>query len=228
MMPQTEPPPEDNSAKVNLLISFAFHTAIILALIFFAAREGLLGKQLQKITIVMVKETPPEKPKEQPKPAEPPKIEAPKLAETPKAAPKFEAPHEAPPPTVAAATVAAPAPNELPSFEFGGGKTVQSSSDPVLLYTSAVEAAFRDNWHRPANIADDDYVAEIEVAVDGEGHVSDPIWKKGSGDSRWDATVKQAVGATHEINRPPPAKFPARVLIRFDVEDVTEPIGLTQ
>jgi outer membrane biosynthesis protein TonB len=230
MMPQTSPPPEDNSARVNLLISFCFHSVIVLALIFFAAREGLLGKELQKISVVMVKETPPEKPKDQPKPAEPPKAEPPKLAETPKVeSPRNEAPKEAcAAAPVAASTAIAPAAAELPSFEFDGGKTVQSSSDPVLLYSSAVEAAFRDNWHRLANLPDDDYVAEVEVAVDGEGHVSDPVWKKSSGDPRWDDSVRQAVRATQGINRPPPANFPTRFLVRFDVQDVTEPISLTQ
>ncbi|MGA2499601.1 MAG: hypothetical protein ABSH20_17835, partial [Tepidisphaeraceae bacterium] len=74
MTPQTSPRPEQNSAKINLLISLAFHVSIVLALVFCAAREGLLGNQFKKITVQMVKETPPEKPKEPEKPAaEPPK-----------------------------------------------------------------------------------------------------------------------------------------------------------
>jgi hypothetical protein len=73
---------------VNILISFTFHAAIVLTLGFFAAREGLLGKQLRKITVEMVREKPPEKPKEPEKPRpEPPKTEPPKLAETPKVQP---------------------------------------------------------------------------------------------------------------------------------------------
>jgi outer membrane biosynthesis protein TonB len=231
MMPQTTPPPDDNSAKVNLLISLAFHVAIVLALTFFAAREGLLGKQLKKIAVEMVKETPPEKPKEPPKPpTEPPKVEQPKIAEAPKVeAPKVESSKEArEAPPVVVANAVAPAPAELPSFEFGGGKAVQTSSDPVLLYSAAVEAALRSNWRRPANIADDNYVAEVEVAVDHEGHISDPIWKKGSGDARWDDSVRKAISATTDLNRPPPPSFPARVLVRFDVQDITEPIGISE
>jgi outer membrane biosynthesis protein TonB len=211
-----------------LLISLGFHAAIVLALIFFAAREGFLGKQLQKITVQMVKEPPPEKPKEPPKPkAELPKNEPPKIAEAPKVeAPRVETPketREAPPPAVAA--VAPPA-AELPSFEFGGGKAVQTSSDPVLLYNASVEFALRSNWRRPANVADDNYVAEVEVAVDHEGHISDPEWKKGSGDTRWDDSVREAISATRDLGRPPPANFPGRILVRFDVQDTTEPIGL--
>jgi outer membrane biosynthesis protein TonB len=231
MMPQTSPPPEQNSPKVNLLISLAFHMVIVFALVFFAAREGMLGKQLKKIAVEMVKEPSPEKPREPPKPkVEPPKVEPPKLAEAPKVeTAKVEPPKEtrqaAP---VAAATAVAPAAADLPSFEFGGGKAVQTSSDPVLLYSAAVEFALRSNWRRPANIADDNYVAEVEVAVDHQGHLSDPVWKKGSGDAHWDDSVRQAITAARDLDRPPPANFPARVLVRFDVQDTTEPIGISE
>ena len=43
-----------NSSKINLTISFIFHGAIILAVFFFAAREGILGKKLKQITVTMV------------------------------------------------------------------------------------------------------------------------------------------------------------------------------
>ena len=68
-----------NSARLNLVVSFVFHAAIIAALAFLAAREGYLGKQLKTIAITMApKEKPPEKPKEEkppepkPEPARPP------------------------------------------------------------------------------------------------------------------------------------------------------------
>ena len=234
MMPQTSPPPEENSTKFNLLISLAFHLAIIFALVFFAAREGLLGRQLKKITIEMVKQTPPEKPKEPVKPkVEPPKLETPKLAAAPKIeTAKLEAPKptgQAPPAALASAPApVAPPAAELPSFEFGGGKTVQTTSDPVLLYNAAVESALRSKWRRPTDIADDNFVAEVEVAVDHTGQLSDPVWKRGSGDSRWDESVRQAVSAAKAVDRPPPANFPSRVLVRFDVEEITEPVGISQ
>src|ERR1700722_3380802 len=122
MLPQSQPRKKRNSSKVNLLISFAFHAALVIVLVYLAARNGLLGKQLKKITVEMVKEKPPEKPKEPPKVeppkiVEPPKVEPPKIAE----APKVE------PPTIAPPVVAPPA-AELPSFDFDGGKLVQSSS----------------------------------------------------------------------------------------------------
>jgi outer membrane biosynthesis protein TonB len=234
MLPQSPLPSEENSTKVSLLISFFFHSAIILALIFFAAREGLLGKQLKKITVEMVKETPPEKPKQPEKPAaEPPKAEPPKIAEAPKvetarAEPPKEIRQAPPAALVTAPPAVAPAAAELPSFEFGGGKAVQTSSDPVLLYNAAVELALRSKWRRPPNIADDNYVAEVEIAVDHDGRLSDPVWQKTSGDKLWDDSVRQAISAVQGLERPPPANFPSRVLVRFDVQDAVEPIGISQ
>ena len=203
-----------------MTISFVVHAALVGVLIYFAAREGYLGKQIQKITVQMVKEKPPEKPKEpEPPKVEPPKIEQPKV-EQPKIveAPKVEAPPVAAPPTVAPPT------SELPSFEFGGGKAVETSSDPVYLYKGFIEYTLRSKWNRPEDIADDNYVAEVEISVNRAGDISQPEWKKGSGDARWDASVRQALAAVKNISRPPPTNFPARVTIRFDVQEQTEPV----
>jgi hypothetical protein len=225
--PQTEAREEGNSTKVNLFISFTFHALIVLALVFFAAHEGLLGKQLKKITVDMVREKPPERPKEPEKPRqEPPKTEPPKLVETPKVqAPKEEPAHAPPPATVeAAAPIVAPPQAELAAFAFDGGKTVQTISDPVLLYKGFVEYALRSKWHRPPDIDDISFVAEVEVTVDRNGEISEPVWKKGSGNERWDKSVREAIAGTTALDRPPPANFPARVLIRFDVLESTEPL----
>jgi hypothetical protein len=219
MLPQSQPRPKRNSSKVNLLISFIFHAVLVLVLLYFAARQGLLGKQLKKISVEMVKEKPPEKPKEPPK-VEPPKLEPPKVVETPKVA---EAPKVQAPPTVAPPVVA-PANTELPSFEFDGGKAVETSSDPVQLYKGYMEYALRQKWNRPDNVDDDSYVAEVEITVDRQGNISDPTWLKGSGDEKWDATVRQVFDAVRNIDRPPPTNFPPRVTIRFDVQEETEPV----
>ena len=220
MLSQTQPRKKRNSSKVNLLISFTFHALIVVVALYFAARQGLLGKQLKKISINMVKEKPPERPKE----PEKPKIEPPKVVETPK-------PMEAPkpvetakaPPTVAPPTVAPPT-AELPSFEFEGGKSVVSSSDPVEIYKNAVGYAFRSKWNRPENMADDSYAAEVEISVDRSGQIGAPVWRKGSGNSQWDNSVRAALAAVTSMNRPPPTNFPPRIVIRFDVQDATEPV----
>ena len=222
MLPQSQPRKKHNSSKVNLMISFVFHAVLVLTLFYFAARQGLLGKQLKKISIEMVKEKPPEKPKEPEKPkVEPPKVELPKMVEKPKVMEEAKAP---PPPSVEAPPMVAPPAAELPAFEFEGGKAVETSSDPAQLYKGMMEYALRSKWQRPDDLADDSYVAEVEVSVDRKGQISDPIWEKGSGDARWDDSVKQVFKVVKSLDRPPPTNFPARVTVRFDVQEETEPV----
>jgi hypothetical protein len=207
---------------VNLAISVTFHTLLITSLVYFAARQGYLGKQIQKISVEMVKEKTPEKPKEPEKPkAEPSKVEMPKV-ETPKMV-------EAAPPPASVATVTAPpavAPPsaELPTFEFEGGKAVETSSDAVQVYKGFLEYAFRSKWNRPDNLADDNYVAEVDIAVSRAGDVSDPIWRKNSGDPKWDESVRKVFAAVSRLDHAPPTNFPPRVTIRFDVQGDTEPV----
>ncbi len=218
MQPHTQPRKKRNSSRVNLLISLVFHSVLVVALFYFAARQGLLGEKLKKISVEMVKEKPPEKPKEPEKPkVEPPK-EVPKIAPPMVAeAPRVSTAPEAPP------TVAPPA-ADVPSFEFSGGKTVETSSDPIQLYRGYMEYALRQRWNRPDNDADDTYVAEVNVAVDKSGEISQPNWLKGSGDRKWDDSVKEVFKVVKNIGRPPPTNFPSRVTIRFDVQEQTEPV----
>jgi outer membrane biosynthesis protein TonB len=222
MLPQSQQRKKRNSSKVNLMISFIFHTLIVLAMFYFAARQGLLGKQMKKIAVEMVKEKPPEKPKEPEKPkVEPPKTEPPKVVEKPSVMEEVKA---APPPVTAPPSVAPPS-AEMPSFEFEGGKAVETSSDPVHLYKRYLEYTLRSKWNRPENIADDNYVAEVEVSVDRAGQISKPEWKKGSGDKQWDDSVKQVFKVVNNMDRPPPTNFPSRVTVRFDVQEESERIS---
>lgn len=220
MLPEGQRRRRRNSSRVNLIFSLVFHSAIVLALFFFAAREGMLGKELKKIAVTMApKEKPPEKPKEKPPEpkVEPPK-EAPKLAAAPKAAPAAAPRVAAPaPPPLASAPVAAPPAAAIPAFEFEGGKTVISTTNVVELYKGQVEYAFRARWVRPEGIADDAYVAEVQVQIDPSGKVVGNEWKRGSGHTEWDNSVRKAIQQTQNINRPPPKGFPERFTIRFDV-----------
>jgi TonB family protein len=220
MTPQSQPPEDKNSSKVNLLISFTFHAALVLVVFYFAARQGFLGNQMQKITVQLIKEKPPAPPKPAPKPVEVPRPEPVKVATTPKPveAPKVQAP------TAAAPTVAPPA-AELPSFDFGGGRDVTSSSDPVEIYRGALEQAFRSKWNRPENLDDDNYAVEVQVSVQPDGQVSNVQWDKGSGNSLWDESVRQALASVKSMDTPPPTNFPPYVNIRFDVQEETEPIS---
>ena len=60
---------DKRTSRLSVAISLVFHSVIIGALVFIAAREGILGKELKKIAVTMVpKEKPPEeKPKEKEK-----------------------------------------------------------------------------------------------------------------------------------------------------------------
>jgi TonB family protein len=221
MEPCRQPRRKRNLSKVDVIVSFVFHAILALAMVYFAARQGLLGTQLKKISIEMVKEKPPEKPKQPEKPkVETPRLEQSKATEAPKIveAPKAEAPPAATQPTIA------PPPAEVPSFDFDGGKVVESSSDPVQLYKGYVEYTLRQKWHRPENMADDSYAVEVEITIDREGRISNPRWLKSSGDREWDQTVRAVFAAVNQIDRPPPANFPPRAKIRFDVQEETEPV----
>ncbi|PWU12959.1 MAG: hypothetical protein C5B50_20345 [Verrucomicrobia bacterium] len=209
-----------NSSKVNLIISAIFHGLLVVAIFFFAAREGILGKKLKEITVTLVpKEKKPEPPKEKPAP---PKVETPKVAEAPKtvavAPPRVET-HVAPPPPADIAPAVAPPPAALPAFSFSdGAHDVQSVSDPNLLYKGLVEHTLRSRWQRPEDIADDNFAAEVELNIDPAGQIKGYLWQKGSGNTRWDDSVKNALAKTKAISRPPPKNFPPKFLVRFDVE----------
>jgi periplasmic protein TonB len=218
---------QKRTSRLSVAISAVLHGAILLALFFFAAREGMLGKQLKKITVTMVpKEQPPEKPKEKPEdpkpPVEPPPDETPK-PQVPNELPSTKVPGIADPsPALTAVPTVAPPPSEVSSFDFGGGKPVESSSDPNILYKSFVEHSLRSRWIRPDGVADESFVAEVELAIGPDGQVLRTNWKKGSGHDAWDNSVKRVVAQTKSIGRKPPKGFPAEVLVRFDVQAVSE------
>jgi TonB family protein len=220
MLPQSQQRKKKNSSKVNLTISFVFHAVLVGLLLYFAAREGLLGKKIQKISVEMVKEKPPEKPKEPEKPKveppkqEPPKVEPPKVVEETKPAPPVNAP-----------PVTAPPAADVASFEFDGGKTVNSENDPVQLYKGYMEYSLRSKWNRPDNMDDGKWIAEVNVGVDKSGNLTGVSWQKGSGNDKWDQSVRDVFKAVQSIGRRPPTNFPSQVTIRFDVqEEQTEPV----
>lgn len=216
-------PRKKNVSRLSLLISLGFHSIIVLALTYFAAREGLLGKELKKIAVEMVKEKQPEKPKEKepdpPKPVEKPleeraKIPEPKVAVAPP--PRQEA---TPASRVVAPPAVAPPPVGISGFVFEGGKLVQSSSDPVAIYRSAMEQALFAKWERPQDLTDLEFVAEVEVSIDRSGNLAARNWKRRSGNARWDGSIEKTLSAVKSLSRPPPTNFPPQVTVRFDVQE---------
>ncbi|HEY3762967.1 MAG TPA: TonB C-terminal domain-containing protein [Verrucomicrobiae bacterium] len=196
-----------------MIISFTFHALLVLVLAYFAAREGLIGQAAKKIAVQLIKQPPKPKP---PAP-KPPPVVVPKVA----AAPKMAPPKVAAPPTMAPPTVAPP-PTTLPSMVFGGGRDVISSSDPVQLYKGEIENAMLSRWDRPEDIDDGSFVAEVQVMVAQDGALSHPVWETGSGNKRWDDSVRQVLAAVTKMDGPPPTNFPPRITIKFDVQDAAQ------
>jgi TonB family protein len=208
-----------NSPRVNLIISMGFHTVAIGAIFFFAGREGMLGKRVKQLTVsIAPKQKKPEP--EKPKPAEP-KIQTPKPAEAakPAAVPPPVQNAAAPPPPSEAPPAVAPPSVSLPAFVFNdGAKDVTSTTDVNELYKGVIERALRAHWTRPDDIRDENYVVDIELTLDKSGTLTRWQWVKGSGDKRWDDSVKSAMAQVKTISRPPPQGFPDKFTVRFDVE----------
>jgi len=47
-------------------------------------------------------------------------------------------------------------------------------------------------------------------------------WKRASGNARWDDSVGRNLKRVSDIGRKPPAGFPDRFIVRFDVQDDSE------
>lgn len=211
-----------NSPKVNLTISIALHGLVLGAAAFWAAREGYAGKSLQALTASIVpKEKKVEAKKPDPKAEEAKKEEVKKVMEEAKVVKAVAAAQvavaPAPPPPVAV-VAEAPPPVVLSEINFGDLLT----TDPIVSYKTQVETALRAKWERPPDLEDHDFVAEVEVNLDSGGRILGHAWKQGSGNDRWDTSVKKALASTQTINRPPPKGFPGKFLVRFDVVSVQE------
>src|SRR6266481_3123782 len=126
------------SSKANLIISFIFHSLIVLGVFYFAARQGVMGDKMKSLVATLEQQ----KPKEQPKPKEEPKVEQAKQVEQPKALaatpPPAQAPTSAAPPPVEAPPSVAP-PTLDASFFADGAKPVVEVSDPNLVDTGTIE-----------------------------------------------------------------------------------------
>jgi TonB family protein len=221
MLPQSQARKPRNSSRTNLVISLVFHGALVFVALYFAASKGILGRQLQ-MAVTMEHEKPVAKPPE--KKPEPPKEDpTPKLT----VAPKLTTESTPTPATTASAAppVMAPPAVDVPSFSFDGGRDV-NDADPVTIYKNLIEESVRSKWQRPDMAdKDKDFVADVEVSVDASGRIGSSKLTRGSGNPRWDDSVKQAVAQTANLGQAPPKGFPKQVIVRFDVaEDKPESI----
>ena len=213
-----------NTAKVNVTISLVIHLLIVAAGAYWAAHEGVLGKKLQELSVGLLPKDkkPDEAKKAEPKTEEVKKVETAKPVEQQARAAGPAAPKFVPPPD-AGAGAAPPAALTIPgTFVFD--KDALASGDVIQAYKQQVETILRSRWERPKDLQDLAFVAEVEMAVDSTGKVTGYTWKKGSGNQLWDDSVKQAIASTKSISRRPPPGFPDKFLVRFDVQQATEPL----
>jgi hypothetical protein len=209
-------PRKKNSAKVNVTISLVIHGLIFAAGAYWAAHEGVLGKKLQALSVLMV---PKEKKVVEEKKPETAKTETKQEVKPVETTAKNIAPPKAfvPPPAAVEAVAAAPAP-VIEGFTFNQ----DAINDGIGLYKQHVESFLRTRWERPEGVKDNDFTAEVEMRIDAKGNISGYDWKKGSGDKRWDDSVKRALAGA--INRTPPKDFPDKFKVVFDVQPSTEPL----
>jgi colicin import membrane protein len=112
----------------------------------------------------------------------------------------------------------------VPVLTLGDLGAASGAVNPVGAYQGFIEGSIRSVWNRPEGVADLNYVAEVEVSVSAAGEIESPRLKQSSGDRRWDEAVLKAVTAARSLGRPPPAGFPDRFLVRFDVLPEAEPL----
>ena len=207
-----------NSAKVNLTVSIVIHGLLFAAGAYWAAHEGVLGKTLQNLSVgILAKEKKAEAAKKiEAKPAEQ-KVEQLKVEQKAVAAQARIAPP--PPAAINLPESVAPPPVVLGDTFFS--KDEITSGDPVVHYKSLVESALKAKWDRPTDVSDADFKAEVELALDRSGKIAGYDWKKGSGNARWDSSVRKAVESMKAMSRPLPQGFPDKFVVRFDVQPDT-------
>ena len=196
MVPQTQKRKARNSTKVNLLFSLVFHGLIVVAVLYFAAREGLLGKQIKKIAVEMVKEKRAGETQGAGKAArkKPPKMEPPKIVASAEDR-RAQGSGASPPPSVAAAPpVAAPRRRWMCPRLCSRAARRWRPLPTRCKFTRAWSSTRCD----PAGTARRTWTTtplwrKWRSAVDSTGRIGDPVWKKGSGNKHWDDSVRQAL-----------------------------------
>ena len=202
--------------KRFILLVVVAHVVLILCVAFFASREGMLGKTMKSLTVTMM-------PKEKPPEIIKPKVEEPLKSDIPHpiiSTPKTETVQQLTPTipkTELPLIMASPPAVELPAIQFSdGAKDVTTISDPIELYKTYIEHDVKSQWKRIDNINDENYVVMIELTIDNRGKIVDNKWLSGSGDTKWDSSVKDVFSKIKTLSRPPPKGFPNTFQIKFD------------
>lgn len=192
--------------KKNLLIAFVFHLLIVLPVLFFASHEGILGKKMKELTVMLIPK--PKIEEVQKTPVAPPVPVIPPI-DIPKPVAQ-SVPQEASQPSVPAI---APAAVALPAFDFSdGAKAVSTLNDPNQLYKSYVEHYVKAVWNVPDSIAG---MVDMEVTIDKGGRITSTkmIAKN---DDLWAGSVLDVFKKIKNLPKPPPQGFPLTFTVRFD------------
>jgi hypothetical protein len=216
MIPERTKP---KKSHFNIVISLVFHSVLVTSVFYFAAREGMLGQKMKQLTVTMEKKQVAEKKPEPAKQPEQKPVEKPVETAKAVAVPAPVAQPAAAAPVADSAPVAAPA-SIGADFSFADGAKATVVGDAVSIYRQRVENALRQRWDRPEDMEDDAFVAEVDVRIEPNGALGGYSWVKGSGNTRWDNSVRQALAQTKTVNQNPPKGFPASFRVRFDVESM--------
>ncbi|MEI7729995.1 MAG: TonB C-terminal domain-containing protein [Verrucomicrobiota bacterium] len=219
---------KSSATKTNIIISVVVHVILFLGVGFWAASQGYFGEKAKDLSVSLVrgeKEKVKAAKKDEPKEVVK-KVDVAKVIEQAKAAAPTTARFVPPPPPVDLGN-AAPPPPVIDSGAFVFGDEILGSADPVANYKTQIENVLRAKWQRPADVADNGFVAEVETRLDTAGKIVSYEWKKGSGNDRWDTSVKQVMAGATTVGKAPPKGFPDKVVIRFDVVEEKEiPVGM--
>jgi TonB family protein len=219
-----------NTAKSNLTLSIILHVILFGFAAWWAANEGMLGKKMQELSVLLVPrekkaDKPVEKKAEQ-KAAEEKKVEETKTTPTKTTATettaKTTAPPPPPPPVIDTSTAPPPPPPAVDVGAFTFGEEVLTGKSSLDNYKGVIEKALLGRWQKPSEGDDLNYVVEIELALDASGNITSLDWKKSSGNPKWDDSVKKALNGVKALPSAPPKGFPAKFVVRFDVTTVGE------
>lgn len=219
---------KSRQSRASLLISIVFHVVVVGLVAYLAARQGMLGKVAKDMVAVQVEEKKPtpQKPKDEPKPLPEkvnpdqkpnPVVQTPVPITTPAPAPQ---PGDAPPPVDAPAAADAPE-MYIPNANAGGGGEVLT---PEESYRRTIQSVFLSVWDKPVGIDDSSFSADVEMTLDRRGRIEAARFVRGSGDSKWDDSVRAALNKIKDIGAPPPDKFPPSFSVRFDAVAESVPV----
>lgn len=196
-----------HDTKKHLAIVAGVHVIVILIAIFFASREGILGKKMKELSVVLVPK--PKQEEVQKKPSLPtPQI---KIPEAKPIVQEVKEPSRLP--EASKAPTVAPTPVDVPSFQFSdGAKDVISSSDPIQLYKGYIERYIHSQWKTPD---DEDKVTDVEITINSQGEILSANWSPNSTDP-WDVSIVKVLKKVNKFPSVPPKGFPHTFTVRFD------------